>query len=97
MGRMHAEEYAEAGRNGMFPMETILAWHLQANHYPPVSTQWIPVCVEAISLANDGLWDDVIPLKENYGFYTGTGRETITVAEVVEGLHLDSWIEYEEC
>jgi hypothetical protein len=92
MGSLQAQEMKDWAPT----IEVALGWHLQSNHYPPVSTKWIEPAMEAIELANCGLWKESIQLLEKYGFRAGKGQETLTVGEIVEGLHLDFWIESEE-
>jgi len=67
-----------------------LRWHLGHNHYPPVSTDFIPAAKEAIVRANDDDWASEITLPN--------GR-TATVEEVVNTLHLDAFLgpEAQDC
>ena len=46
MGRMQAQGMAETG----MAQDAWLAWHLTANHYPPVPVEFVPAAAEAISL-----------------------------------------------
>jgi hypothetical protein len=61
-----------------------MSWHLQGNHYPPVDDSFIPVAVEAIEQANTNNWDEVLLLPN--------GLER-TVAFVIEGLHLQPFVD----
>lgn len=86
MGRMQAEALAA---EDFLPLEAQLQWHLSSNHYPPVPAEMVPVCIEAIDLANEGKWEAMVELPE------GTlwrGREMSPVHAIVEQHHLDTWI-----
>ena len=80
MGRKIAEEIADAPLS----LEAKLSWHLTGNHYPPVDEAFIPVCVEAITKANEGDWDSILTYPN--------GRER-SVSYTVEGLHLEAFID----
>ena len=85
MGRLQAEAMAEAS----ISLDMQLEWHLQSNHYPPVPTYMVPVCIEAIDNANEGEWYKLVSLPE------GVGYKGLTVAPtwaIVESHHLDAWI-----
>jgi hypothetical protein len=82
MGFLQATEMAR-----MTDLEAGLTWHLQANHYPPVSKSFIPACKEAISAAQKGEWDKKIKMPN------GLVR---SAAFIIEGLHLEPWIDQEE-
>ena len=62
--------------------------HLRYNHFPPVDLSWAPVAEQAIAAAEAGDWDAVLAIGLN-------GRE-LTVRLVVEELHLDGFIDWEE-
>ena len=49
MGSLQATEMANSGLD----LESTLGWHLRVNHYPPVPTTMVPVCMEAID-ASEG-------------------------------------------
>ena len=44
---------AQDVRSGL-PEDQALAWHLQYNHYPPISLVFLPVIREALSAARRG-------------------------------------------
>ena len=71
MGRLQAEDMVNTG---MFPMETMLYWHLSGNCYPSVA-EFIEVAKVAIDMANEGLWDgtvdDYSPMAFCQGASTG--------------------------
>lgn len=80
MGRKIAQEIAQAP----LPLEAKLSWHLTGNHYPPVHKDFIPVCVEAITKANEGDTESLLT------YPNGLER---TVAFTIEGLHLEEFID----
>lgn len=82
MGRMGAESMREHAGD-----ETALRWHLSSNHYPPVHPVFLETARQAITLANQGEWDAVITMPNGI---------TKSVAGIIEGLHLESFIETDE-
>lgn len=70
-------------------METsdqMLAHHLRYNHFPPQPAAMVPYCQIAIERAEAGDWDTEITIK-------GSAKTmTVTVAQLVEDLHLDNFI-----
>lgn len=85
MGRLQAEAMAEAS----IPFDTQIEWHLRFNHYPPVSNTMVPVCIEAIDLANEGNWYEMVKLPKGVSWQ---GKEMSPVYAIVEAHHLDTWI-----
>ena len=71
----------------MFSRDVLLLYHLQQNHYPPVSVEFAATAVEAISAAECDDWDRVVTLP--------TGKR-MTVSEIVDELHLSSFITTDE-
>jgi len=69
------------------PRRDALAFHLQNNHFPPISQAFIPIAEEAIDKANDGDHDTMIRLPN--------GR-TLPVHMIIEGLHLDCFLNKDE-
>lgn len=86
MGRLQAEAMAA---EDFLPLEAQLRWHLQSNHYPPVPSSMVPVCIEAIDEANEGNWDSAITLPEGVSW---KGLTEAPVHAIVEAHHLDTWI-----
>lgn len=84
MGYLQASEISGLVSEGETSLNTALSWHLSSNHYPPVHKAFIPVCKQAIALANDGDWDAVLT------YPNGLER---TVAYTIEGLHLDAFLD----
>lgn len=65
-------------------IDIALQIHLQGNHYPLVSPDFIPICKAAIVACNVEDYDKVLLMPN------GINK---TAAEVVDGLHLDSFLE----
>jgi hypothetical protein len=78
MGAMQAEDMVS-----QVPLNDALRRHLTANHFPPVSTAFMPAAMRAIDNANADDYDEEIDLPN--------GR-TLTTAEVIEGLHLTPFV-----
>lgn len=90
MGASQAREMAELDSIGI---EQSIGWHLTSNHYPPIPTMMVPVCIEAIDNANDGEWDKLVSLPEGVSW---RGLTEAPTSAIVEGHHLESWIESED-
>lgn len=88
MGATQAHELAAEVGEGV-PLQVALAWHLESNHFPPISRDWIPAAERAIELASAGIWDEDIERPEGYAT---PDQPTNSVYELVEGLHLDPFI-----
>ena len=84
MGYAQALEMAMSGAD----LETVLSWHLQSNHYPPVPLSMLQVCIAAI----DAYWEDdcsaEIDLPENI---TYKGKPYAPVWAIIEQHHLGAW------
>ena len=88
MGSLQATEMAE-----LTDIDTALAWHLRANHYPPVPLEMVAVCKEAIELCNEGLENNTVDLP------LGTRYRNDTYAPawaIVDAHHLHPWLDSEE-
>jgi hypothetical protein len=87
MGSNFASDLALADN---LDIESQIAIHLSANHYPPVPRFMVQPCVEAIDAVNDaGLWDLEIPLPEGVSW---KGLNTAPAHAIIEQHHLDAWI-----
>lgn len=84
MGNLQSEDMARLTRAGAVDIDTALSWHLTSNHYPPVHPVFLPIAKEAIARANAGDWDSVLDLPNG---------KRLTVATIVEELHLDFFLE----
>jgi hypothetical protein len=84
MGNQVAQGYAEAVEDGLIDLTQALSIHLASNHYPPVHPSFVQTALEAIRLANDGLFDEEVTMAN------GLVR---SVQFVVEGLHLWAFLD----
>ena len=70
-----------------------LAYHLQANHYPPVPVSMVDACIEAIDAYHDEDYRREIALPEGVLW---RGQVTAPADAIVEAHHLDAWLPQEE-
>jgi len=84
MGRAFIEGFLSQG----VEREVALGYHLQYNHYPPVSKDFVPACIKAIDAGNeaerDRNWDIDIELPN------GKIRKA---SQIIDGLHLDAFFD----
>jgi len=73
-------------------LEQQVGWHLSSNHYPPIPSEMVSVCLEAIDYANEGEWDAEVAMPEGMSY---RGMDTAPVHAIIEQHHLDAWIEGE--
>jgi hypothetical protein len=88
MGASQAHEFAALVGEGL-PLRSALVYHLESNHYPPISRDWIPAAEEAIELASAGIWDADIARPDGYAT---AELPTNSVYDIIENLHLDPFI-----
>lgn len=69
----------------MFNQDTMLHWHLEHNHYPPMG-QYLDLAREALALGRLDGWDCIV--EHNHPEI----RADIRAAEVISGLHLEEFI-----
>lgn len=93
MGTMRAMGMAEAVADGDISLDQALGYHLQVNHFPPVPGEMVPVCKQAIELANQGDWDAEVSLPDGV---TYRDQLTAPVHQIVEAHHLDAFLDPEE-
>lgn len=70
-----------------------LAYHLQANHYPPVPVSMVEPCIEAIEAYQNEDFDREINLPE--GVYW-RNQTSCPASAIVDAHHLDAWLPQEE-
>lgn len=87
MGYTSARDFADQAS-----LDVALSWHLQANHFPPVPTDMVPVCKAAIEAAADGEWDTEIVLPDGFAY---RDQFSAPVRAIVEAHHLDAFIDAE--
>lgn len=83
MGNLQASEMASA-----LPLEQALAWHLQANHYPPIPKSMVLPCSEAINAYWEEDLERAIDLPE--GVYY-RGESFAPARAIIINHHLDPW------
>jgi hypothetical protein len=83
MGGLQAAEFANLVSEGQVSLDNALTWHLQSNHYPPVHLDFLPIAKQAIEYANGGDYDTIISMPN------GIDK---SVAQIIEGLHLESFL-----
>lgn len=89
MGNLQATEMANSGLD----LESTLSWHLQVNHYPPVPTSMVPICIQAI----DAYWEDDLEreIEMPEGVYY-RGETTAPARAIIIQHHLDPWCTEED-
>ncbi len=70
-------------------LETGLAYHLQANHYPPVPVAMVQPCIDTIDAYYDEDFDREINLPEGILW---RGQTTAPAYAIAEAHHLDAWL-----
>jgi hypothetical protein len=70
-------------------LETGLAYHLQANHYPPVPVAMVQPCIDAIDAFYEEDFDREINLPEGISW---RGQTTAPASAIAEAHHLDAWL-----
>ena len=88
MGSNFATELADEELLGL-DLETSIAIHLQANHYPPVPTSMVEPCIAAIDAYHDEDYQRLIELPEPI---TWRDQNTAPASAIVEAHHLDAWL-----
>lgn len=82
MGYFNAREL-----RAYLPEDQALTWHLQHNHYPPISLIYLPAVREALEFARNG------DFKSNVTLPSG---KRVPVWEIVEWFHLQAFIDPDE-
>ena len=85
MGHLSALDMAEH-----LDVEQALVWHLTANHYPPVPTSMVPVCIAAIAALNEEDPDRLVDLPDGIEWRSQNYAPAWAVAEAH---HLDAWLD----
>ena len=87
---MQSLENADMVATGQISLDEALRYQLECNHYPPVHRSFIPIAKKAIKICQQGLDEDNSSLY-NKRIKMPNGL-TKTAAEIVEGLHLHSFL-----
>ena len=88
MGSNFATELADEELLGL-DLETSIAIHLQANHYPPVPTSMVEPCIAAIDAYHDEDYQRLIDLPTPI---TWRDQNQAPASAIVEAHHLDAWL-----
>ena len=70
-------------------LETGLAYHLQANHYPPVPVAMVQPCIDAIDAYHDEDYGRLIELPTGISW---RGETSAPAHAIVDAHHLDAWL-----
>lgn len=68
---------------GGFLFEVVLREHLANNHFPPVSSIFVPSALEAIEKADSGDRESLIKLPNGI---------SLPVSQIIEELHLEDFL-----
>lgn len=98
MGSMYAAGLNESVSDGLLARERAIEIHLRSNHYPPVPSSMVGPCLEAIDIVQRSQWgdadaSDLVALPEGVRW---RGEESAPAYAIVEGHHLDAFIQWEE-
>jgi hypothetical protein len=74
-------------------LEAGLAYHLQANHYPPVPVAMVQPCIDAIDAFNEQEYSRDINLPEGISW---RGQTSCPASAIVDAHHLEAWCENDE-
>jgi hypothetical protein len=83
MGYTQAIEMAN-----MINLEQEIRWHLQNNHYPPVSSEIFSIAVRAVRLCREERFDETIV---TFFEYQGFGW-SVPAYVIVEAYNLELWV-----
>jgi hypothetical protein len=70
-------------------LEAGLAYHLQANHYPPVPVAMVQPCIDAIDAFYDEDYERLIELP---GDITWRGQSSAPASAIADAHHLEAWL-----
>lgn len=74
-------------------LEQQITIQLRSNHYPPVPHSMVQPCIDAIFACNEDDSSRQIELPEGVLWRNQT---TAPAYAIVEGHHLEAWVEYED-
>jgi hypothetical protein len=74
-------------------LEQAVTIHLTANHYPAVPTIMVPVCVQAITCADGGAWDDLVTLPDGVSYRDSNKAPAYAI---IEAYHLGAFLSDDE-
>jgi hypothetical protein len=81
-------------KESVLDLETQILYHLKANHYPPVPSEMVAPCIEAIDAAYDEDFDRMIDMPKVGDFQIlYKGSTTAPAWAIIEQHHLDTFID----
>jgi len=89
MGNNMSQDLAE----NVIDIRQSIAIQLRSNHYPPVPLTMVEPCIEAIYECSDEDYDKKITLPEGVLW---KNKPTAPAWAIVEGHHLEPWLNNEE-
>lgn len=94
MGLFSAIGMREAADELGVSIEKQIAWHLRANHYPPVPEIMVAPCLAAIEAWNERRdTSETIALPEGVSW---RGENFAPAWAIIDSHHLDAWCESDE-
>lgn len=85
MGHTQAQGMKEAVHDGLIEEAEALAWHLQCNHYPPLSLELVPVAQAVLDALRVDEPDTVIAMPDGWQFRE---RDSGTARDIADSMHL---------
>jgi hypothetical protein len=84
--------------DSVLDLETQILYHLKGNHYPPVPSEMVTPCIEAIDAAYDEDYDRMIDMPMVGDFQIlYKGNKSAPASAIIEQHHLDFWLpEYDD-
>jgi hypothetical protein len=84
--------------DSVLDLETQILYHLKGNHYPPVPSEMVTPCIEAIDAAYDEDFDKMIDMPMVGDFQIlYKGNKSAPASAIIEQHHLDFWLpEYDD-
>jgi hypothetical protein len=89
MGNGIASDLAYQCEEGLLSLDLALGYHLECNHFPPLPSELIPTCKEAIIACNDGDYERLIDLPDGILF---RGEAQVYAYRVVQSCHLEYFL-----
>lgn len=98
MGSTYSAGLIESVEEGALTFESAILIHLRSNCYPPVPASMLGPCLEAIKIVQYSQYEggdasDRVTLPDGVSW---RGESDAPASAIVEGFHLDSFIQWEE-
>lgn len=83
--------------DSVLDLETQLLYHLRSNHYPPVPSEMVQPCIDAIDAYYDEDYQRMIDMPMVGDFQiTYRGSTQAPASAIIEQHHLQFWLPEEE-